>query len=171
MQRGNLTRSRVWNRTDLRAFSKVSWISDQPCARPRPDRAMWGEGIGGKGIMRYRSTGTRRLPRTARALLAACLLMHALADRVAAANLDFSAADFAIFSAKDGNQIGAVHYAVTAPGPGRALVSSLARYADGQYDIERDEFDTTGDGELPLMSAYEHTFYRSGGATFLSTKA
>jgi hypothetical protein len=105
------------------------------------------------------------------ALVGAIFVTIIAISRTSAADLDFSAADFNILSAKSGDHIGSVHYGVIARSPGRETVGSLARYNDGQYDVERDEFDTGKDGALPAMSAYEHTFYRPDGTVFLISKA
>ncbi len=88
-----------------------------------------------------------------------------------AANLDFAGDDFVILDANKGEAIGSVHYAVVSSAPSHQTVTSLARYNDGTYDVERDEFDTAGDGELPVMFDYDHTFYKPNGTVFLLAKA
>lgn len=88
-----------------------------------------------------------------------------------AANLDFAGDDFVILDGSTGEAIGSVHYTVDSSAPGHQTVTSLARYNDGTYDVERDEFDTAGHGELPVMFDYDHTFYKPNGSVFLLAKA
>jgi hypothetical protein len=108
---------------------------------------------------------------TAGRVLLPALLMLAVGHRANAAALDFTAADFTILNAADGLPIGSVHYDVSAPTSGHQIVTSLARYNDGQSDVERDDFDISKGVEFPVMSAYEHDFHRADGAMFLISKA
>ena len=102
-------------------------------------------------------------------LIATCAL--GIAYRARAATLDFTAADFTILSAADGSPIGNVRYDVSAVASGHQIVTSLARYNDGQTDVEHDDFDTSKGVDFPVMSAYEHNFYHADGTIFLITKA
>ncbi|HVN90303.1 MAG TPA: hypothetical protein VMT61_10865 [Candidatus Binataceae bacterium] len=104
-------------------------------------------------------------------LTAAIVLMLLGAGVAKAASIDFAGDDFMILDAKTGDQIGNVHYAVSSPATGHQEVTSFARYNDGTYDVERDDFDTTKGGDLPVMFDYEHTFYKSNGTVFLLIKA
>ncbi len=120
--------------------------------------------------MKGRGGGISRATRVGRILLiATCAL--GIAHRASAAALDFTAADFIILSAADSRPIGNVHYDVSAAAAGHQIVTSLARYNDGQTDVEHDDFDTSKDAALPVMSGYEHNFYRADGAVFLMSKA
>ena len=102
-------------------------------------------------------------------LLMGVVAMRLLSLSAAAADLDFGGAEFVILSAASGAPIGDVQYTVSPSIAGHQTVTSSARYADGTNDIEHDQFDVSG--ELPVMVAYEHTFYRWSGALFLVTKA
>ena len=103
-------------------------------------------------------------------LTVAVALVACLAARDAgAAGLGFRTADFTILSA-DGAAIGSVHFQVDDSHPGSEVVTSMARYNDGQYDVERDEFDTRKAVELPGMSAYAHNFFRADRTPFLRSE-
>jgi len=105
-----------------------------------------------------------------RATAVAIVLVTGLTARVAGATgLGFRTADFTILSATGANVIGSVHFDVDDSRPGTEVVTSTARYNDGQYDVERDDFDTSKALELPVMSAYAHGFFRPDHAPFLES--
>jgi hypothetical protein len=95
------------------------------------------------------------------------LLCVLAAPSANAANLGFRTADFMILNASGANVIGSVHFNVDDSHPGTEVVSSEAHYQDGQYDVERDEFDTSNARGLPAMSAYRHNFFRRDRSLFL----
>jgi hypothetical protein len=87
-----------------------------------------------------------------------------------AAGMDFRALDFAILSATNSQPIGRLRYEVNDSRPGFETVTSDARYTDGQYDVERDEFETQK-GPFPVMTVFEHDFFRAGGTLLMTSKA
>lgn len=98
------------------------------------------------------------------------VLVTGLTARVAGAtSLGFSTADFTILSAADASVIGSIHFDVADGPPGTEVVTSTARYNDGQYDVERDDFDTSKRLGLPMMSAYAHGFFRPDHKPFLDS--
>lgn len=100
-----------------------------------------------------------------------CLMVIAIGRApVDGATLNFQAANFEILDARTLHRIGAAHFEVTTPAPGIQVVTSKSRYDAGQYDVERDTFNTNASGPLPRMVAYEHTFYKPDGALFLQSK-
>ncbi|MGH7836547.1 MAG: hypothetical protein ACREQC_01835 [Candidatus Binataceae bacterium] len=112
-------------------------------------------------------TAVRALP--ALALMVAALAVVLAPTRASAAVLDFRMADFRILNAATAAPIGKVHYDVSDGPAGVQIVTSDARYTDGQHDIERDEIDTRD--ALPIMIRYEHTFFRTDGALLKTSKA
>jgi hypothetical protein len=107
-----------------------------------------------------------------RAMAVAIVLVTGLTARIAGATgLGFRTADFTILSADGASVIGAIHFDVEDSRPGTEVVTSTARYNDGQYDVERDDFDTSKALELPVMSAYAHGFYRPDHTPFLGSAA
>ena len=87
-----------------------------------------------------------------------------------AAGMDFRALDFTVLSAKNSQPIGRLRYEVNDDRPGFETVTSDARYADGQYDVERDEF-ATQKGPFPVMTGYQHDFFRAGGTLLMNSQA
>ncbi len=105
-----------------------------------------------------------------RAMAAAIVLVAGLTARAASATgLGFRTADFTILSADGASVIGAVHFDVDDGRPGTEVVTSTARYNDGQYDVERDDFDTSKALELPVMSNYAHGFFHPDHTPFLAS--
>ncbi len=76
--------------------------------------------------------------------------------------LGFSSADFDILDPASMAVIGQAHYAVVKDGD---LVSLHGhdRYADGEYDFERDRFETPA-GTLPILISADHYFFHADGA-------
>jgi hypothetical protein len=104
------------------------------------------------------------------AMAVAVVLVAGLTARVASATgLGFRRADFTILSADGASVIGAVHFDVDDSRPGTEVVTSTARYNDGQYDVERDDFDIRNALELPVMSAYAHGFFHPDHTPFLDS--
>jgi len=103
------------------------------------------------------------------ALLAAAVAMVLGPRRAGAAPLDFRTADFRILSATTAAPIGKVHYAVSDAPASVQIVTSEARYTDGQHDVERDKIDTHS--AIPIMLGYEHEFFHADGTRFMSSKA
>jgi hypothetical protein len=104
------------------------------------------------------------------AIIFATLASLLLARQTLAAGFNFRTADFSIMSAANAQPIGHVHYDVNQSRPGAETVTSDARYASGDYDIEHDEFDTRK-GSIAILVRYEHNFFHAGGVPFLATKA
>ena len=90
-----------------------------------------------------------------------------MARSAKATTLGFRTADFTILNASGANVIGSVHFNVDDSHPGTEVVSSEAHYNDGQYDVERDQFDTGNPHGPPTMSAYTHNFFRRDHSLFL----
>jgi hypothetical protein len=95
-----------------------------------------------------------------------CLLT---AHCATATTLGFRTADFTILNASGAHVIGSVHFDVDGSRPGTEVVTSKAHYNDGQYEIERDEFDTSNPRGQPTMSAYMHNFFRRDHTVFLES--
>ncbi len=98
------------------------------------------------------------------------LLAMLAASPVLAASLNFRNADFEILDARNQHVIGSAHFDVGPNRMGAQVVTSEARYRSGDYDIERDAFDTQAPGSVPVMTAYVHTFYHRNGTIFLISK-
>jgi hypothetical protein len=89
-----------------------------------------------------------------------------------AGQLDFPpVADFNVLSPNGLNVIGHTHFALTDEAPGFQLVYIESHYLNGEYDIERNEIETRGRNELPVMATYEHGFFRPGGVMTRQVKA
>lgn len=116
--------------------------------------------------MRSRLSASRRPLLTAAVALLTCLT----AGHANAGGLGFRTADFTVLSANGTDVIGSVHFDVDDSRSGIEVVTSTARYNDGQYDVERDEFDTSKGLALPAMSAYAHGFFRPDHTPFLESK-
>jgi hypothetical protein len=102
--------------------------------------------------------------------VALALITCLTTSRADASGLGFRTADFTILSADGAEVIGSLHFAVDDSRPGTEVVTSTARYNDGQYDVERDDFDTSKGLALPAMSAYAHGFFRPDHRPFLDSK-
>ncbi|MGH7778364.1 MAG: hypothetical protein ACREQR_00845 [Candidatus Binataceae bacterium] len=76
--------------------------------------------------------------------------------------LGFSSADFQIVDPASHAVIGTARYAVMRQGSGISLRGD-DRYASGQYDFERDRFDTPIGG-LPVLTSADHYFFLANGA-------
>ncbi|HVA76481.1 MAG TPA: hypothetical protein VNF27_01230 [Candidatus Binataceae bacterium] len=76
--------------------------------------------------------------------------------------LGFSSADFEILDPANLSVIGHAHYAVIKDGNGIALHGD-DRYTNGQYDFERDRFETLP-GVLPVLTSADHYFFLANGA-------
>jgi hypothetical protein len=95
------------------------------------------------------------------AALFAMWLGAAIAD---AAPFDLPPSDFDIIDATEGTQvIGHGHYEVIPDGARHATAFGEDRFNDGEYDIERDKLELRGDGHLPRMVTFEHTFFGADG--------
>ncbi len=106
-----------------------------------------------------------------RLLVLTIALLGCLAAASNAASLGFSSADFTILSEDGSKALGSVHYQLDDSHPGLEIVTSLARYNDGQYDVERDEFNTSRAADPPPMSAYDHSFFHPDRRLWLEAKA
>jgi hypothetical protein len=104
------------------------------------------------------------------AIIFATLAPLLLARQTLGAGFNFHTADFSIMSAANAQPIGRVRYEVNQSRPGIETVTSDARYANGDYDIEHDEFDTRK-GSIPILVRYEHNFFHAGAVPFLASKA
>jgi hypothetical protein len=109
----------------------------------------------------------------ARSLIAGLLLCYCLlAPKLYAAEQDFPIdAEFNILSADGARVIGHTHYSVKPEGSGRELIYGESHYLAGDYDIERNQVETRGPGELPVLSAYEHAFFNADGSLARMSKA
>lgn len=94
-----------------------------------------------------------------------------LAGIAHASMLGFRNADFNILSGNGSKIIGSVHYDVRHDSSGIATVDSVARYFDGQSDVEHDVFarSSAGDGPPPMVS-FRHDFFHADGSLFLSSR-
>jgi hypothetical protein len=103
------------------------------------------------------------------AMLFAMWLGAVMAD---AGPFDLPPTDFDIIDAAEGTQvIGHGHYEVTHDGAWHATALGEDRFDTGEYDIERDRLELSGDDQLPRMVTFEHTFFRANGTVQRASKA
>jgi hypothetical protein len=99
----------------------------------------------------------------------AVLLGAALAD---AGPFDLPPSDFDIMDAAEGTQvIGHGHYEVTPNDPRHATAFGEDRFNNGEYDVECDKLELSGDDQLPRMVTFEHTFFSANGTLRRANKA
>lgn len=111
------------------------------------------------------------LRRTARIFLAAGIVWCAIfaGSSAWAASLNLRSADFEILDARSQQVVGAAHFDIGPSRNGAQIVVSEAHYKNGDYDVERDDFDTQAAGPVPQMITYLHTFYHPNGTLFLKS--
>ena len=105
----------------------------------------------------------------AAAAFLAVWLGAAIAD---AGPFDLPPSDFDIIDAAESTQvIGRGHYEVTPNDPRHATAFGEDRFNSGEYDIERDKLELSGDDQLPRMITFEHTFFSADGTLQRASKA
>jgi hypothetical protein len=82
--------------------------------------------------------------------------------RAASENIDFPPTQLTIYNKSGTEMIGHSIYRLDTA-DGHKVVFGENRYLDGQYDIERDEIETSQDGR-PRLLTFEHTFFAADGS-------
>ena len=82
--------------------------------------------------------------------------------------LDFRPSDVNILDADSGTLIGHGHYEVDRVG-NQFVLHGENRYLSGEYDIEEDRLDATGDHSRPTLRRYRHDFYDAAGTLVVAS--
>lgn len=75
---------------------------------------------------------------------------------------DFSGATFVVLDPASNNVIGSENYSIQQM-DGTAVLVGRGRFRDGESDIEHDELQTSGNGALPALIRFEHSFFNPDG--------
>lgn len=108
----------------------------------------------------------RRLTFIGTLLVAAALAMVSARRAYCVETPNFPPTTFDILSVATGKLVGHGRYTLERAAGG-FLLRGDNRYLSGEYDLEEDRMVTSSERQLPVLTSFRHSFYRSDGTLFM----